>query len=142
MKPSYFTLTTIRRQGLEQSAFYNKEMGSARLKDLLKNASCFLPQSPWSPPFSCSACLDERPFPVRLGTDRARPEGCGRPEVEGWFLAGREGSLLGGGGLAWVRLAMEEGAGSQGKRRFRARVSLGRGQCTQSGEDHGEHWKY
>ena len=142
MKSSYFTLTTIWRQGLEQSAFYKKEMGSARLKDLLKNPSCFLPQSPRSPPFSCSACLYERPFLVRLGTDRARPEGCRRPEVEGWFLAGREGSLLGGGGLAWVRLAMEEGAGSQGKRRFRARVSLGRGQCTQSGEDRGEHWKY
>ena len=33
--------------------------------------------------------------------------------------------------MAWVRLAMEHGAGSQGKRRFRARVSLGRGQCAQ-----------
>ena len=57
--------------------------------------------------------------------------------MEGRFLAGRERSLLGGGGLAWVRRAMEDGAGSQGKRRFRARVALGRGQCAQSGEDHG-----
>lgn len=131
MKSSYFTLTTIWRQGLEQSAFYNKEMGLARLKDLLKNPNCFPPQSPRSPPFSCTACLYERPFPVWLGTDRARPEGCGRPEVKGWSLAGRERSLLGGGSMAWVRLAMEHGAGSQGKRRFRARVSLGRGQCAQ-----------
>lgn len=45
--------------------------------------------------------------------------------MEGSFLAGREGSLLGGGGLAWVGQVLENGAGSQGEMRFRERMSLG-----------------
>lgn len=52
--------------------------------------------------------------------------------MEGSFLAGREGSLLGGGGLAWVGQVLENGAGSQGEMRFRERMSLGeRALCIQ-----------